>query len=103
VTATRTTGFFGWAVGGSDRDGFIGLKVNNSGLIGRFKKGSDPTFGVYGALTVVFGFTGWRAGFGNRWSWGRFVVGFVTVVGWQVTIKFPMVASPTPALVALRT
>jgi hypothetical protein len=78
VTATRATGFFGWQVGESNRGGFIGLKVNR--LIGRLKEGSDPTFGVYVALTVVFGFVGWQAGFGNRWSWGGFVVGFVTVV-----------------------
>jgi hypothetical protein len=56
VTTTGATGFFGRAVGGSDRNGFVGLKVNNSGLIGRLKEGSDPTFGVYIALTVVFGF-----------------------------------------------
>jgi hypothetical protein len=38
----------------------------------------------------------------NRWSWSGFVVGFVTVVGRQVAIGLPMVASPTPVLVALR-
>jgi hypothetical protein len=102
VTATRATGFFVWAVGESDRNGFIGLKVNNNGLIGRLKEGSDPTFGVYGALTVVFGFTGWRAGFGNCRGWSGFVVGFVTVVGRQVAIGLPVVASPTPVFVALR-
>jgi hypothetical protein len=102
MPTTRATGFFGRAVGESDRDGFIGLKVNNSGLIGPFKEGSDPIFGVYVALTVAFGFVSWRAGFGNRWGWDGFVVGFVTVVGRQVAIRFPVVASPTPVLVAPR-
>jgi hypothetical protein len=57
VTAARTNGFLcrKWGDVG-DRDGFIGLKVNNSGLIGRLKERSDPTFGVYVALTVIFGF-----------------------------------------------
>jgi hypothetical protein len=56
MTTTGATGFFGRAVGGSDRDDFVSLKVNNSGLIGRFKERGDPVFSVYVALTVVFGF-----------------------------------------------
>jgi hypothetical protein len=56
MTATGATGFFGRAVGESDRDDFVGLKVNNNGLIGPFKEGSDPIFGVYVAFTAVFGF-----------------------------------------------
>jgi hypothetical protein len=102
VTATGTTGFFGRAVGESDRDDFVGLKVKNNGLIGRLKEGSDPTFGVYVALTIVFGFVGWRAGCGNCRGRSGFVVRFVTVVGWQVAIGLPVVASPTPVFVTLR-
>jgi hypothetical protein len=56
MTATGTVGFFGWAVGKSDRDGFISLKIKDNGLIGRFKEGSDPIFGGYGAFPAVFGF-----------------------------------------------
>jgi hypothetical protein len=136
VTATGTTGFFSRAVGESDRDGFIGLKVKDNGLIGRLKEGSDPIFGGYEAFLVVFrfvvgvvnivGVNGLLAhakllGYGlvcgcrtrpsgkiyhsvtNHWSGSGFVVGFVTVVGRQVAIKFPVVANPTPVLVALRT
>jgi hypothetical protein len=102
VTATRATGFFGWQVWESDKDGFVGLKVKDSGLIGRLKEGSDPIFGGYVAFLVAFGFVGWRAGFGNCRGWSGFVVGFVTVVGRQVTIRLPVVASPTPVFVALR-
>jgi hypothetical protein len=103
VTATRTTGFFCRAVGESDRNGFIGLKVKDNGLIGRLKEGSDPIFGGYVTLIVVFGFTGWWVGFGNCRDWSGFVVGFVTVVGWQVAIRFPMVANPMPVFATLRT
>jgi hypothetical protein len=103
MTATGATGFFGRAVGESDRNGFIGLKVKDNGLIGRLREGSAPILGGYVTLIVVFGFTGWWVGFGNCRDWSGFVVGFVTVVGRQVAIRFPVVASPTPILVALRT
>jgi hypothetical protein len=56
VTATGATGFFDWQVWESDRDGFVGLKVKNSGLIGRFKEGSDPIFSGYGAFPAVLWF-----------------------------------------------
>jgi hypothetical protein len=55
VTAAGATGFFGWQVWESDRDGFVGLKVKDNGLIGRLKEGSDPIFCGYVAFLAVFG------------------------------------------------
>jgi hypothetical protein len=56
VTTAGATGFFGWQVWESDRGGFVGLRVKNNGLIGRFKEGSDPIFSGYGAFLAIFGF-----------------------------------------------
>jgi hypothetical protein len=55
MTTAGATGFFGWQVWESDRGGFIGLKVKDNGLFGRFKEGSDPIFSVYVAFLAVFG------------------------------------------------